>query len=83
MRRRYRKYVWILSTSAIVIGLLYFEQAGLLFVLSTLALSVLLLIVAFSNLEGRDKELHEARLEKMDTRAAESARRTSLKKEAA
>jgi hypothetical protein len=37
----------------------------------------------FANLEGRDKELHEAALKRMDTRDAESTRSTSPKKEVA
>jgi hypothetical protein len=61
--RRYRKFAWIFGTSAIVIALLYWEQAAALYVLSTLAMCAVLLVVAFSNLEVRDKELHEAALE--------------------
>lgn len=55
----YRKFIWIFSSSAIVIALLYTEQAAALYLLSTLAMSIFLLVVAFSNLEARDKELHE------------------------
>ena len=47
--KRYRKFAWIFGTSAIVIALLYWEQAAVLYVLSTLAMCVLLLVVAFSN----------------------------------
>ena len=65
--RRYRKFAWILGTSAIVIALLYWEQAAVLYVLSTLAMCALLLVVAFSNLEARDKELHQAALEARNT----------------
>ena len=64
--RRYRKFAWVFGTSALVVALLYWEQAAALYVLSTLAMCVMLLIVAFSNLEARDKELHQAALEKMD-----------------
>ena len=62
MRRRYSKFVWIFSTSAIVIALLYWEQAAVLYVVSTLAICALLLVVMFSNLEAKDKELHQAAL---------------------
>ena len=62
--RRYRKFAWILGASALVIGLLYWEQAAVLYVLSTLLLCGLLLVVAFSNLEVRDRELRQADLEK-------------------
>ena len=82
-KRRYRKFAWIFGTSAIVIALLYWEQAALLYVISTLAICAVLLVVMFSNLEGRDKELHEAAVKKMDAPDAESSRYTSPKKEVA
>jgi hypothetical protein len=81
--RRNRKFAWIFGTSAIVIALLYWEQAAVLYVLSTLAICALLVVVMFANLEGRDKELHEAALKRMDTGDAESTRSTSPKKEVA
>lgn len=81
--RRNRKFAWIFGASAIVIALLYWEQAAVLYVLSTLAICALLVVVMFANLEGRDKELHEAALKRMDTRDAESTRSTSPKKEVA
>lgn len=56
--RRRRTYIWALSGLAAVSALIYWEQTALLFVLSTLAICVLLILVAFANLEGRDKELH-------------------------
>ena len=80
---RYRKFAWIFGASAVVIALLYWEQAAVLYVLSTLAICALLLVVMFSNLETRDRKLHQAALEKMDARDAESTRPTSLKKEVA
>jgi YwiC-like protein len=76
-KRRYRKFTWIFGASAIVIALLYWEQAAVLYVLSTLAICALLVVVMFANLEGRDKELHEAALKKIDARDAESTRFTS------
>ena len=57
----YRKFAWIFGASAIVIALLYWEQAAVLYVLSTLAICALLLVVMFSNLEARGTELHEER----------------------
>ena len=80
---RFRKFAWIFGTSAIVISLLYWEQAAVLYVLSTLAMCALLLVVAFSNLEARDKELHQTALENMDARDAESMRSVSAKKRVA
>lgn len=83
VKPRYRKFAWIFGASAVVIALLYWEQAAVLYVLSTLAICALLLVVMFSNLETRDRKLHQAALEKMDARDAESTRPTSLKKEVA
>ncbi|HEX7773851.1 MAG TPA: hypothetical protein VF435_15625 [Pyrinomonadaceae bacterium] len=57
--RRYRKFAWVFGTGAIIIALLYWEQAAMLYVLSTLAICALLVVVMFANLEGRDKELHQ------------------------
>ena len=37
--------------------MLYREQTAFIYVLSTLAIAALLLVVAFSDLEGRDREL--------------------------
>ena len=83
LKRRYRKFAWIFGTSGVVIALLYWEHAAVLYVLSTLAISALLLIVMFSNLEARDKKLHHAALERMDVRDLKPARATSPKKEVA
>ena len=73
-KRCYRKFAWIVGSSATVIALLYWEQTAVLYVLSTLAMCALLLVVAFSNLEARDKELHQTALENMVARDAESTR---------
>ena len=64
-------------------ALLYWEQAAVLYVLSTLAMCALLLVIAFSNLEARDKELHQTRLENMVVRDAESSGSVSAKKRVA
>jgi low affinity Fe/Cu permease len=80
---RYRKFAWIFGSTAIVIALLYWEQAAVLYVLSTLAICVLLLVVAFSNLEARDKEVHQTKLENMVSRDAESTGSGSSKKRVA
>ena len=83
LKRRHRKFAWIVGASSVVIALLYWEQAAVLYVLSTIAICALLVIVMFSDLEGRDKELHDAALEKMASRDAESTRSASTKKEVA
>ncbi|HEX7332763.1 MAG TPA: hypothetical protein VF290_14765 [Pyrinomonadaceae bacterium] len=80
---RYRKFPRIFGLSAIVIALLYWEQAAVLYVLSTLAICALLLVVMFSNLEARDKELHQIALKKMDAPDAESTRAAPAKKRVA
>lgn len=82
-KRRYRKFAWIFGLPAIVIALLYWEQAAVLYVLSTLAVCALLFVVAFSNLEARDKELHQAALKNMAARDAESSGSVSAKKRVA
>lgn len=42
---------------ALVTALLYWDQAALLYVISTLAMCGLLIVVAFSDLKGSRKEL--------------------------
>ena len=69
--RRHRNLLWIFGGTFTICVLLYWEQAGLLFVLSTLALCGLLLVVAFSNLEARDKETHNRALEKLSANSDE------------
>lgn len=56
------KLIWVFGVVALVSALLYLEQTALLYVLSTLAVCGLMLVVAFSDLEGRDKEQHESNL---------------------
>ena len=82
-KRRYRNFAGVFGSTAIVIALLYWEQAAVLYVLSTLVICALLLVVMFSNLEARDTELHQVALQKMDARDVESPRSTSPKKEVA
>jgi Flp pilus assembly protein TadB len=83
LERRYRKFAWIFGTSAIVVALLYWEQAAVLYVLSTLAISALLVVVMLSNLEARNQELHQAALKKMDARNADSTVSAAPRKEVA
>jgi hypothetical protein len=58
-RRRRRKLFW-LFVAASVSALLLEEQVAVLYVLSTLAICGLMLVVAFSDLEGRDAEMQTA-----------------------
>ena len=54
-----RKFFWLFAAAA-VCALLFDEQIAALYVLATLAMSGLLIVVAFSNLEARDAEMHAA-----------------------
>ncbi len=49
--RRVIALFWLLLVSLVIGILIYFEQIALLYVIATLALVVLLLTVAFANLE--------------------------------
>jgi hypothetical protein len=48
---RRRELLWVSGAVVFVVALLYWEQAALLYVLSTLGVSALLLVVAFSDLD--------------------------------
>ncbi|HEY0077548.1 MAG TPA: hypothetical protein VGB73_02805 [Pyrinomonadaceae bacterium] len=52
-RRRRMTFLWILAVSAVIITLLVLEQVAVLYVLATLSVTVLLVIVAWADLEGR------------------------------
>ena len=58
-RRRRSKLFWLLAALA-VCALLFEEQVAVLYVLSTLAICGLMIVVAFSNLQGRDAEMQTA-----------------------
>jgi hypothetical protein len=58
-RQRRRKYFWLFAAAAVA-ALVFGEQAGVLYVVFTLAICGLLLVVAFSNLEARDAEMQAA-----------------------
>jgi hypothetical protein len=47
---------WVVGLSTLIITLLYKERADWLYLLATMGLSVLLLIVAFADLHGEQKE---------------------------
>ncbi|HEX6622311.1 MAG TPA: hypothetical protein VF064_01270 [Pyrinomonadaceae bacterium] len=51
--------MWVTGAAAIVAALLYWEQTAALYVLSTLAMSALLLVVAFSDLEGKERVIRK------------------------
>ena len=49
---RQKTWLWIIIATSIVVVLLYWEQIALLYVLVTLSMTLLLAIVAFSDLTG-------------------------------
>ena len=58
-KRRHRKFFWLFVAAA-VCALVFNEQTAVLYVLSTLAITGLLIAVAFSNLDAKDPEMHAA-----------------------
>lgn len=56
---RRRTYVWAIASIALVSGLLYWEQAAVLYLISSVVICALLLIVAFADLESSDKQLQK------------------------
>ncbi len=54
-RRRGVTFLWIAGVAAITIALLVWEQIALLYVLATLAVTVLLIVVARADLSGTRK----------------------------
>lgn len=49
----------MLAALLAVAGLLYWDQVAWLYILSTLALTILMLVVAFSNLHEEDGEVRD------------------------
>lgn len=54
---RRRAFTWTGGAVVFVSAMLYFEQTAIIYALSTLSIAGLLLVVAFSDLAGRDREL--------------------------
>lgn len=50
-RRRMFTYLWILGLTALTISLIYWELTALLYILATLGVTVLLVVVAMSDLK--------------------------------
>ena len=57
--RRSTALFYVLAVSVVIGVLIYLEQIALLYVLATLSLVVLLLIVAFADLENVDRDVLE------------------------
>lgn len=51
-RRKAITFIWIALLSIVVIGLIYWEQTALLYILATLGVTALLIVVAVSDLGG-------------------------------
>jgi len=52
LSRRSTAVLWLLAVAILIGGFIYFEQIAILYVVATLALVLLLLVVAFSDLEN-------------------------------
>ena len=61
-RKGRRGLVWVIGAAVSVGALLYWEQTALLYVLSTLAMSGLLIVVVFADLKGSDVASSESTL---------------------
>jgi hypothetical protein len=55
LSRRQNTLLWIGGVTAVVIALLYFERADVLYVLSTVGVAVLLITVAMADLSHSQK----------------------------
>ena len=53
-RRKLMTALWTLLLTAVIVTLIYLEQSAILYILSTVGITVLLLIVAFSDLAHAD-----------------------------
>ena len=56
MSRRMAALLWLMAVAVVIGVLIYIEQIAILYLLATISLVVLLLIVAFADLENIDRE---------------------------
>ncbi|HSI87818.1 MAG TPA: hypothetical protein VK918_02100 [Pyrinomonadaceae bacterium] len=56
MSRRTAALLWLVLVGIVIGFLIYIEQIAILYLLATISLVVLLLVVAFSDLENIDRE---------------------------
>lgn len=54
--------LWIVGLAALTIGLIYFEQTAILYVLATLGVTALLIVVARADLSGTQRERSSSEL---------------------
>ena len=62
-RRKLMTFLWSLGLALVVITLIYLEKTAILYILCTLGVTVLLMVVAFSDLahaEGAQQPLAQA-----------------------
>ena len=61
-RRKWRGRTKLYALTALIVvsALIYWEQSALLYVVSTLFICLVLLAVAFADLEGKDRQLSRA-----------------------
>ena len=61
---RRRTYLWALTSVVLVSVLLYWEQAAVLYLISSVLICGLLLVVAFADLEGSERQAEEPEVTK-------------------
>jgi hypothetical protein len=54
-RRHTITYLWIFALAVLTISLIYWEQTAILYILATLGVTVLLVVVAMSDLAAAEK----------------------------
>lgn len=59
-KRRGFTYLWIFGLALLVFLLIYFEQTAMLYIFSTLGVTVLLVVVALADLGQRELSVSEA-----------------------
>ncbi len=63
---RFNNKLYLVAAVGVVSALIYWEQTALLYVVSTIAICAIMLIVAFANLEGKDKEQQQSLAEQTE-----------------
>jgi len=69
-KRRSFTYLWIFGLALLVFLLIYFEQTALLYIFSTLGVTVLLVIVAFADLGQSELSAAESEPQPLSSKSA-------------
>jgi hypothetical protein len=69
-KRRSFTYLWIFGLALLVFLLIYFEQTALLYIFSTLGVTVLLVIVAFADLGQSELSAGESEPQPLSSKTA-------------